>query len=214
MTLLTEGAAHFGIELSQGHLDLIRIYLNELWDWNQRMNLTGLSSRKRIAIELFLDSLIPAPHLPKSGKMLDAGSGAGFPGLPLKIVIPHLEMRLLESNGKKVSFLKHVIRLLKLSGVEAVKARIEKIRNTGAVEAYNIITARALAPLGRTVAWCGPLLQPGGFLVCFLGADSQETIEKAEDVLERHRLTFDKAIPYVLPGKKRERRALFLKKWA
>jgi len=176
------------------------------------MNLTGLSTRERIAIELFLDSLIPAPYLPKSGKTLDAGSGAGFPGLPLKIMMPQWDMCLLEANGKKVSFLRHVIRLMKMAGIEAVKGRIETKGRWFLAGEYDIITARALAPLRQTVAWCAPLLRPGGVLVSFSGADSQGALAEAEDVMKRYRLVLDKAIPYILPGGKRERHTLLLKR--
>jgi 16S rRNA (guanine527-N7)-methyltransferase len=191
---------------------LIRIYLNELWDWNQRVNLTGLSSRERIAIELFLDSLIPAPYLPKSGKTLDAGSGAGFPGLPLKIMMPHWDMCLLEANRKKVSFLKHVIRLMKMQGIEAVKGRIEAQGSQNLTGEYDVITARALAPLRQTVAWCAPFLRPGGLLVSFLGAGSREALAEAEEVMKSYRLVLHKAIPYILPGGKRERHTLILRR--
>jgi len=100
--LLGDKALDYGIELSWQQLELFHVYLEELWDWNQRINLTGLSTREKIVIELFLDSLIPAPFLPKKGRMLDVGSGAGIPGLPLKIYTPQLKTHLLEANSKKV----------------------------------------------------------------------------------------------------------------
>jgi 16S rRNA (guanine527-N7)-methyltransferase len=193
---------------------LIRIYLNELWAWNQRMNLTGPSSRERIAVELFLDSLIPAPYLPKSGKTLDAGSGAGFPGLPLKIMMPRWDTCLLEANRKKVSFLKHVIRLMTMQGIQAMEGRIEAKEGPPLPARYDIITARALAPLRQTVAWCAPLLRPGGLVVSFSGADSREVLAEAAEVMKRHGLVLDKAIPYMLPGGKRKRHALFLRRAA
>ncbi|MEJ2724488.1 MAG: 16S rRNA (guanine(527)-N(7))-methyltransferase RsmG [Deltaproteobacteria bacterium] len=200
------------MELSQHHLGLIRIYLKELWEWNQHVNLTGLSSRKRIAIELFFDSLIPAPYLPKSGKTLDAGSGAGFPGLPLKIVMPQWDMCLLEANRKKVSFLRHVIRLMKVEGIEVLKGRIEEKGGKALTEKYDIITARALAPLDRTVVWCSPLLRPGGLLVSFLGAESRKALAEAEEVMKKHGLVLDRTIPYILPGGRKERQTLILKR--
>jgi 16S rRNA (guanine527-N7)-methyltransferase len=187
----------------------MRIYLDELWHWNQRVNLIGLSSRERIIIELFLDSLIPAPHLPKSGKTLDAGSGAGFPGLPLKIMMPKWDMCLLEANRRKVSFLAHVIRLMNLKGVTAAKGRLETEEGR-----YDVITARGLAPLPRTVAWCAPLLRPGGVLVGFLGAGTQRPLKEAGAVMRRHRLILDQEIPYALPGAKGKRHTLILKREA
>jgi 16S rRNA (guanine527-N7)-methyltransferase len=165
-------------------------------------------------IELFLDSLIPVPYLPQSGKTLDVGSGAGFPGLPLKIMMPQWDTCLLEANRKKVSFLRHVIRLMKMRGIEAVKGRIEEKGGRFQPGPYDIMTARALAPLGRTVSWCAPLLQPGGLLVIFSGADGPKALAEAEEVLKRHKLVLHKAIPYVLPGRERKRHALLLKREA
>ncbi len=128
MHSLHSKALDYGISLTEHQLSLFQIYLDELWDWNHRINLTGLSTRERIIIELFLDSLIPAPFLPENGRMFDVGSGAGLPGVPLKIFRPHLEVHLLEANSKRVSFLKQVIRLLSLRKIEVMKGRIEKRR--------------------------------------------------------------------------------------
>ena len=110
--LLGTESKKYGIDLSEHQLGLFQIYLDELWAWNKRTNLTGLSSRKRIVFELFLDSLIPAPFLAKRGTLLDVGTGAGFPGIPLKIYNPRLVVHLLDANFKKGSFLKQAVRLL------------------------------------------------------------------------------------------------------
>ncbi|MGD2125215.1 MAG: 16S rRNA (guanine(527)-N(7))-methyltransferase RsmG [Desulfobacteraceae bacterium] len=203
-----------GIGLSQHQLDLIRIYLDELCDWNRRINLTGLSGRERIVVELFLDSLIPAPFLPKEGRMLDVGSGAGFPGLPLKILNPHLKTHLLEANSKKVSFLKQVIRLLQLKEVKVIRGRIEKDENNLHGDGYHIITARALANLGQTIVWCTPLLCPDGLLVSFLGPRAKEEIEATRAVMEGHGLRVHKMIRYFLPGKEAERNIVLFEKRA
>ena len=209
------GKAHdFGIELSQHQLDLFSIYLDELWDWNQRMNLTGLTSRKKMVIELFLDSLIPAPFLPVKGKMLDVGTGAGFPGVPLKIQMPRLETHLLEANSKKVSFLKHVIRLLRLNHIEVIRGRIEKDGGNLYPAGYQIVTARAVAGLLKTVEWCAPFLEPGGLLVSFLGRDAGEDLNIIRQIMEKQRLVLHEVIPYVLPGKKFKRNTLIFKKEA
>jgi 16S rRNA (guanine527-N7)-methyltransferase len=166
----------YGIELSEDQLSLFQIYLDELCVWNRRMNLTGLSHRERMVFELFLDSLIPAPHLVGTGRLLDVGSGAGFPGIPLKICKPRLKAHLLEANSKKVSFLKQVIRLLNLDETEVIRGRIEKDGGSLHPDGYHLITARALAPLGRTIAWCAPLLTPGALLVSFMGGGVKDEL--------------------------------------
>lgn len=224
LRFLSDRASDYRIELSQHHLSLFRIYLDELWEWNQRINLTGLSTRDSIVIDLFLDSLIPAPLLPLKGRMLDVGSGAGFPGLPLKIYNPLLKTHLLEANSKKVSFLKQVIRLLGLNEIEVIKGRIETdahtlerhdleghtLYHTG----YHLITARALAGLSQTLAWCAPFLFPGGLLVGFLGSRAEDDIKKSQRIMEEHSLVLFKMIPYILPGKSNKRNTVIFKKTA
>jgi len=212
--LLGDKALDYGIELSWQQLELFHVYLEELWDWNQRINLTGLSTREKIVIELFLDSLIPAPFLPKKGRMLDVGSGAGIPGLPLKIYTPQLKTHLLEANSKKVNFLKQVIRLLRLNEIEVIKGRIEKDGSGLHPAGYHVITARALAGLSQTIAWCAPFLAPGGLLVSFLGGRVEEELRKSGHIREKQGVILYEKIPYLLPGKKTERNTIIFKKMA
>lgn len=212
LQLLNDKARDFGLHLSQYHLNLFRIYLTELKDWNQRINLTGLKSSERMVIELFLDSLIPVPFLPDTGRMLDVGSGAGFPGIPLKIYRPQLMTHLLETNSKKVSFLKQVIRLLGLKEIHVIKGRIEKDGGTLHPEGYHLITARALAGLSKTVAWCSPFLRPSGLLVSFLGSHAEEDLKGCERIMEANRMVIYRKIPYILPGKRSKRNTVIFKK--
>lgn len=211
---LYDAALDYGIEFSQRHLNLFRIYLDELFDWNRRMNLTGLSTRERTAIELLLDSLIPAHSLPDKGRLLDVGSGAGFPGIPIKIYSPQLKIHLMEPNSKKVSFLRHVIRLLKLDEIEVVKGRIEMDGDKLNPIGYQLITTRALANLGQTIAWCSPFLLPNGLFIVFLGSHADEDLKKSQQIMEEYHLTVNKIIPYSLPGKRSKRNTVIFKKKA
>ena len=210
--VLKEKALSYGIELTEHQLKLFQIYLDELWVWNQRINLTGLSSRERMVFELFLDSLIPAPFLGEEGRLLDVGSGAGFPGMPLKIYRPHLLTHLLEANTKKTSFLKRVVCLLGLDEIRVIKGRIERDGDTLHSDGYHLITARALARLGQTIAWCAPFLSPGGLLVSFLGRHAEDELKENRQIMKKHRFIVYKVIPYLLPGKRCERKAIILKK--
>ncbi|MCD6296131.1 MAG: class I SAM-dependent methyltransferase, partial [Deltaproteobacteria bacterium] len=94
--LLRSCALDYGATLTTPQIDLINIYLHELWEWNKKINLTGLTSRERILRELLIDSLIPSPYLPEKGNPLDVGSGAGFPANPLKNLSPGIKMHLME----------------------------------------------------------------------------------------------------------------------
>lgn len=205
-------ARDFGIDLSLPQLDLLGIYLDELWEWNKKINLTGLPSKERIVKELLLDSMIPAAFLPDHGRLLDVGSGAGFPGIPLIICKPGLKAHLLESSSKKVSFLHQVIRLTKLTQIEVTRGRIEKSAGLLHPKGYHIITARALADLPQVLSWCGPHVVPGGLIVNFQGSHFKDALERGTNIIKEHRLLLYKIIPYYLPGKASQRNILIFMK--
>jgi len=212
LELLCEKAQDFGIPLSASHVDQFRIYLGELWEWNRRVNLTGLTTPRRMVIELFLDSLMPAPYLPVKGRMLDIGSGSGFPALPLKILLPGLDVHLVESHRKKVSFLKQVIRQLGLQGVHVFHGRLDEIGSTLHRTGYTLVTAKALAPPEKTMAMGAPFVAPGGLLVGFWGAQAEHALFHAKGAMEMHGLSLVKKVSYCLPGKEKKRWIGFLQK--
>ena len=209
---LTDYVSEYNLKLSPLQLELFRIYMDELWEWNLHINLTGLSNRRDIVVELFLDSLIPAPFIPGFGRSLDVGTGAGFPGIPLKIYEPNLKITLLEANSKKVSFLKHVIRKLRLTDIDVIKGRIEQVGNGLHHGEFPLITARAVAALGQILSWCAPYLSQGGLLVSFLGPYVDESLKDIKQVMESHGVDIYKMIPYFLPGRKTKRHTVIFKK--
>lgn len=212
LRVLETHARGYGINLTEQQLGLFQIYLIELIRWNEKMNLTGLKSPERMVIELFLDSLVPVAGIPGETTLLDAGSGAGFPGLPLKIVRPDLEVHLLESRAKRVSFLRQVVRLLGLTGIEVIQGRIEKDASAFPLGCYPVIAARAFAPFPQTLRWCSPLLCGAGMLVCYLGEHGPEEIASSRDVVKEESLAVEEVLPYSLPGKKGRRHAVILRK--
>ena len=205
-------ASHHGVKLSSKHLRLLHLYLNELVEWNKNMNLTGLKTRDKIVHELVLDSLIPAPTLPHEGSMLDVGSGAGFPGIPIKIFRPQLNTILLEPNLKKVHFLKQIIRLLELDRIEVIRGRIEGDNRLLNKVGFHVVTARGLNNIGQIVEWCSPYIRQGGLLIAFLGNNAEAKIQKEKKALKRWSLERYKTIPYVLPDRMSERSIVFFKK--
>jgi 16S rRNA (guanine527-N7)-methyltransferase len=174
--------------------------LNQLRIWNQHMNLTGLSSLDRIVRELVLDSLIPVPFLPDEGELLDVGSGAGFPAVPLKICKPNLGFHLLEASGKKVSFLKQVVRLTRVAPVRIDQGRIEADRHLLRTGGYHVITARGVAKLSQVVQWCAPHLGEKGILLNFQGSQYRGALGDGSSVLEANGLALHHTVPYRLPG--------------
>jgi len=210
--LIRSCALDYGATLTTPQIHLINIYLHELWEWNKKINLTGLTSRERILRELLIDSLIPSPYLPEEGNLLDVGSGAGFPAIPLKILSPGLKMHLMEVNSKKVSFLKQVIRITNLDDIEIIRGRIEKDKALLWSEGYDIITARALADLPQTLTWCAPHLKTEGLIFRFQGSQVEKALKEGSGVIHAHGLVLYKTVPYRLPGKDSIRHLLIFRK--
>ena len=187
--ILLSWANDFRIALSASQVELLALYLDELWAWNKKMNLTGLCSRERIITELLLDSLMPSSLLPEEGTLLDVGSGAGFPCVPVKICRPRLKAHLLEPNSKRVSFLKQIIRLTGLKEVRVIRGRIGEDEALLRPEGYHAVTARALADLPRTLTWCAPHLRAGGLFVSFQGDAFQDAIRDSSYTVSYTHLT-------------------------
>jgi len=158
-------ADRFGLQLSWDQIRRLEIFLDQLEAWNRKINLTGLRSRRRIINELLIDSLIPATLIPHTGRLLDIGSGAGFPAVPIKISRPCLECLLLEPASKKVSFLKQVVRAAGLQKIGILRGRIEEAAAVLNQKGYHVITSRAVVPLPGLIRWAVPHLAPGGMIV-------------------------------------------------
>ena len=198
-----------GILLGREEIWKFQIYLKELISWNKAINLTGLKDYERIVWELLLDSLIPLPSIPKEGKMLDMGSGAGFPAIPLKIVIPAYRIYMVESNYKKCVFLRHIIRLLKLTEIEVVNERVER-RKIG--PPFDIVTSKALGSFKRVVEYASLNLHVEGIFVLYMGNSINLHSEEFEYTLKDRNLRIEKIIPYSLPGGPLGRNICLIKK--
>ena len=202
----------FGLKLSWDQTHKLGIFLDELEEWSKKFNLTGLASRQSIINELLIDSMMPTSFMPGNGNLLDIGSGAGFPAIPIKICKPSLQCQLMEPNSKKISFLKQIIRLAELEKIDVIKGRIEDEEGLLHPEGYDVITSRGLAPLPQFLTWGAPHLTPGGLIVAFLGSQSKEALKKSADVIRKNNLFLFKSISYSLSGKSSERNLLILKR--
>jgi 16S rRNA (guanine527-N7)-methyltransferase len=150
----------------------LSIYLQELQTWNARVNLTGLRSDRDIVIKGFLDSLAVLPFLHDAPTLADLGSGAGFPGLALKLARPDLSLTLVESRGKKAAFLEYLAALLGLSGVEVVQARLTPRLAREWGPRFAAVTSRAAFSLEEFLTLAAPLLLPGGRALALKGAEA------------------------------------------
>lgn len=202
MALLREGARALGLALSATHLEQFEVYYRELAAWNQRFNLTAITGYEEVQLKHFLDSLSCLLALPYDGDSktipstvplqrrggslwcLDVGSGAGFPGLPLKIMLPEAKMTLIEATGKKATFLRHMVATLRLRDVEVLNDRAEAVGHMPEHrEQYDVIVSRAVARLAVLAEYCLPFCRLGGRMVAPKGEDALEEVQEAQGAL-------------------------------
>jgi 16S rRNA (guanine527-N7)-methyltransferase len=207
MSALLDGARALGISLSAGQLAQLDQLQAVVLDWNQRVNLTRITEPAEVESKHFLDSLTAALPLldPLNAgrpiRLVDVGAGAGFPGLPLKIVFPALRLTLVESIGKKAAFLRHAVELLHLEGVEVVAERSETAaRRPEHRDSYDWATARALGPLPVVVELCAPFLQAGGLLVAQRRGNLDAETLAAAPAFRALKMWTRVPIPITLPG--------------
>ena len=174
MESLIEGARALGIELGDDAARRLIAHLDLLDEWGERMNLTAIRDRPSQLTKHVLDSLSVRPHL-RGPRVADVGSGAGFPGIPLAIVMPGTHFALIESVGKKCRFLEHVRDTLGLANVEVVHSRAEA--HKPAVR-YDTVLARAVGPVADLVRYAGPLVAGGGRLLAMKGRVPEDELAK------------------------------------
>ena len=182
--LFKKGLIELGLMPSEEQTNAFLSYLSELKKWNRAYNLTGLKEDKDIIIKHFFDSLLYLKTLPEGEiRVADVGSGAGFPGLPIKIIRPEIEMYLIEPSRKKAAFLKHIIRQLGLRKAEVIEKRIEEIRtNQELAELVDIAVTRALFSIEDFMKKASHIVKEGGTLILNKGPKVDEELKKLRDV--------------------------------
>ncbi len=207
--LLTSGAAELGFALSTEQANSIFIFLTELKKWNQKINLTAIRDERDIVIKHVLDSLSYIKGFsPSIGlKLLDMGSGAGFPAIPIKLVRPEITVTMVESVKKKASFLRHIIRTLKLTGIEVQDKRTDELPDSFH-SSYDAVTARAFADMNMAIAAGLPFLKQGGLMV--LSRGPEENIDRQQ--LAKYGIEQEKRIDLMLPFSDYKRAIWILKR--
>jgi len=201
--LLVVGAKTFGVHLNEENVAAFDLYLRELLKWNEKINLTAIRTENGIIVKHFLDSLSVYPYVVESSSLLDIGSGPGFPGIPLKMVTPDLEITLIDSVRKKVDFQRHIIRTLGLKGIEAVHGRVQE---TGAVQKmqgrYDRVISRAFADLETFLRLGLPFLKKGGLALAMKGRAAEKEIEMIIEIIgdgEKFPCRLREAVTLTLP---------------
>ena len=200
---LQNAAAVMNLPLTARQIEQFEQYACLLVEWNQRMNLTAVYDPTGISLTHFADSLSVAAKisLKANASLIDVGTGAGFPGLPLKILRPDLRVTLLDSTNKRVTFLRAVIEILELSGIEAIHARAEEAGQAPQYrERFDYATARAVSALPVLCEYCLPFVRKGGTFIAQKGPDPGEEINAATDAITKLGGKLNGTLEFTLPN--------------
>lgn len=207
-----EELSKLGIVLTSTQENQLEMYYNLLIEWNNKMNLTGITERNSVYLKHFYDciTLIKAIDLTKNLKIVDVGSGAGFPGLVLKIVFPNLNVVLVDALNKRINFLNHVIESLKLENIVAIHDRIENYAKNN-LEVFDLVTCRAVAKLNIISELCLPLAKVNGYFIP-MKATIEDEISDTK-YLEVLKSKVESVITFNLPIENSVRNLIVIKKY-
>ncbi len=209
---LDENIKKMNINLSNSELEKFYKYKELLIEWNSKINLTAIVDDIDIINKHFVDSIIINKYVNKE-KVIDIGTGAGFPGIPLKIINDKLEVTLLDSLNKRVNFLNIVINELNLNNIEAIHGRAEEVfKNKKYREMYDIATSRAVAQLNVLVEYMLPAVKVGGTCICMKGNNIKEELDKSSKAIKVLGGKLEKVEEFVIPNTDYKRNIIIIKK--
>ena len=172
-------------EISNYQAENFHKYMLLLLEWNQKMNLTAITDEKEIIYKHFIDSISINKYIKEANNVMDIGTGAGFPGIPLKLLNKDINFILVDSLNKRISFLEEIKKELKLDKIELIHARVEDLaKNEAYREKMNIVVSRAVANLSTLLEYMLPFVKIGGTCICMKGPNIEEEIEKSKNALE------------------------------
>lgn len=181
---MQEYSKEIGILLQEKQINQFYNYMKLLLEWNEKINLTAITKPEEIILKHFIDSMTIANDIEKNAKLIDVGTGAGFPGIPLKIIREDIDITLLDSLNKRVIFLKEVIKQLSLTKIEAIHSRVEEFgKNKKYRESFDYATSRAVANLSTLSEYLIPLVKLKGCCISMKGPDIKEEIQQSQNAI-------------------------------
>lgn len=215
LSILEQGCSEMGITLSEVQKKQFIDFYEYLVEKNKVMNLTGITEFNEVLVKHFLDSLacVKAVDMTKVTSMMDIGTGAGFPGVPLKIAFPHIKSTLLDSLNKRVKFLEETFELLKFTDIKAIHGRAEEFaKNKEYREQYDLCVSRAVSNLATLSEYCLPYVKCGGYFISYKSGKIQEEVEQAEKAIKVLGGKVKDIIYFQLPDSEIERSLVVIEK--
>lgn len=203
----------FNIEINEEQIKSFEKYINLLLEWNEKINLTAITQPEEVKLKHFVDSLTVLKYINDDDKVIDIGTGAGFPGIPLKIMNENTKITLLDSLNKRINFLNIVIETLNLRNIQAIHGRAEEIaRNKLYREKYDVAVSRAVANLSTLSEYMLPFVKVGGKCICMKGANVNEEIEKAKNAIKELGGEIERVDNFYLSDNDNERNIIIIRK--
>ncbi|MBI5199634.1 MAG: 16S rRNA (guanine(527)-N(7))-methyltransferase RsmG [Nitrospirae bacterium] len=214
LELLLKGVKDFGINITDDQINLFSIYLRDLKKWNRIYNLTAIKDDKGIVLKHFIDSLSYLKAIPvrKGLKVIDIGTGAGFPGIPIKICHPDIVLTLVDSSMKKTLFLRHICRALSLEGLEIIQKRAEELKDDYE-SSFDILLTRALYKVKDLLSFGIPLLKRGGILVVSKGPSGEKELKEANKMMVEMEARIKDIISITLPQSNIKRNLIAIERY-
>lgn len=202
-----------GIELQRKQIEKFYKYMNLLLEWNEKINLTAITEPEEVILKHFVDSLTISKYIEKGSKLVDMGTGAGFPGIPLKILREDIEITLADSLNKRINFLNEIIKELNLKNIQTVHTRAEEFGKSKKYrENFDIATSRAVANLSTLSEYLIPLVRINGKAICMKGSEIKEELETAKKAIEILGGKIEQEESFNLPNSDMKRNVIIIKK--
>ena len=203
----------FNIKINDEQIKKFMNYMNLLLEWNEKINLTAITQPEEVKLKHFVDSLTVLKYINDDDKVIDIGTGAGFPGIPLKIMNENTKITLLDSLNKRINFLNIVIETLNLRNIQAIHGRAEEIaRNKLYREKYDVAVSRAVANLSTLTEYMLPFVKVGGKCICMKGANVNEELERAQNAIKELGGEIERVDNFYLSDNDNERNIIVIKK--